>query len=154
MINVEIVSEYNLWKRNIVNPKTYFNKKLKKLTKFKLFNFGSKTFTILLTSNNKMKYLNNKFRKKNKPTDVLSFPFYDMTELKKKKEKKKYLGDIAISYQFVKNRSNLTNFEVEFDKLWLHGYLHLLGYDHKKNNDYYKMRNIENKILRLIHKIN
>ena len=55
-----------------------------------------------------------------------------MTELKKKKEKKIYIGDIAISYQFVKNRSKLTNFELEFDKLWLHGYLHLLGYDHKK----------------------
>ena len=152
MINVEIVSEYNLWKRNIVNPKTYFNKKLKKLTKFKLFNFGSKTFTILLTNNNRMKYLNNKFRKKNRPTDVLSFPFYDMTELEKKRDKLKYLGDIAISYQFVKKRSKLTNFELEFDKLWLHGYLHLLGYDHKKNNDYYKMKNIENKILKFIQK--
>ncbi len=152
MINAQVVSEYNLWKKNIINPEIYFKKKLKKLTKFKPFNFSSKTFTILLTSNNKMKYLNNKFRKKNKPTDVLSFPFYNMTELKKKKDKIKYLGDIAISYQFVKNRSKLTNFEVEFDKLWLHGYLHLLGYDHKKNNDYYKMRNIENKILKFIQK--
>ena len=152
MINVQVVSEYNLWKKNIINPEIYFKKKLKKLTKFKPFNFSLKTFTILLTSNNKMKYLNNKFRKKNKPTDVLSFPFYNMTELKKKKDKIKYLGDIAISYQFVKNRSKLTNFELELDKLWLHGYLHLLGYDHKKNNDYYKMRNIENKILKFIQK--
>jgi|TARA_B100000315_G_scaffold131466_1_gene121023 probable rRNA maturation factor len=154
MINVEIVSEYNLWEKNLKNPKTYIKKKLKKLTKFVPFNFRLKTFTILLTNNIKMKYLNNKFRKKNKATDVLSFPFYSVNEFKKNKEKKKYLGDIAISYQFVKNRSKLTNFELEFDKLWIHGYLHLLGYDHKKNNDYYKMRNIENKILRLIHKIN
>ena len=85
MINVQVVSEYNLWKKNIINPEIYFKKKLKKLTKFKPFNFSSKTFTILLTSNNKMKYLNNKFRKKNKPTDVLSFPFYNKAELKKKK---------------------------------------------------------------------
>ena len=152
MINVQVVSEYNLWKKNIINPEIYFKKRLKKLTKFKPFNFSSTTFTILLTSNNKMKYLNNKFRKKNKPTDVLSFPFYNMAELKKKKDKIKYLGDIAISYQFVKNRSKLTNFELELDKLWLHGYLHLLGYDHKKNNDYYKMKNIENKILKFIQK--
>jgi probable rRNA maturation factor len=75
-----------------------------------------------------------------------------MAELIKKKNKIKYLGDIAISYQFVKNRSKLTNFELELDKLWLHGYLHLLGYDHKKNNDYYKMRSIENKILKFIQK--
>ena len=154
MINVEIVSEYNLWETNLKNPKTYIKKKLKKITKFVPFNFRSKTFTILLTNNIKMKYLNNKFRKKNKATDVLSFPFYSVDELKKNKRKKKYLGDIAISYQFVKNRSKSTNFELEFDKLWIHGYLHLLGYNHKKNNDYYKMRNIENKILKLIHKIN
>ena len=154
MINVEIVSEYNLWKKNIENPKTYFKKKLKKLTKFKSFNFSSKTFTILLTNNIKMKYLNNKFRKKNKATDVLSFPFYSVTELKKGKRKKKYLGDVAISYQFVINRSKLTNFELEFDKLWLHGYLHLLGYDHQNDSDYYKMRKIENKILKFIHKRN
>ena len=101
-----------------------------------------------------MKYLNNKFRKKNKATDVLSFPFYSATELKKGKRKKKYLGDIAISYQFVINRSKLTNFELEFDKLWLHGYLHLLGYDHQNDSDYYKMRKIENKILKFIHKRN
>jgi len=88
MINVEIVSEYNLWKKNIKNPKIYFKKKLKKLTKFKSLNFSSKTFTILLTNNIKMKYLNNKFRKKNKATDVLSFPFYSVTELKKVKERK------------------------------------------------------------------
>ena len=154
MINVEIVSEYNLWKKNIKNPKIYFKKKLKKLNKFKSLNFSSKTFTILLTNNIKMKYLNNKFRKKNKATDVLSFPFYSVTELKKGKRKKKYLGDVAISYQFVINRSKLTNFELEFDKLWLHGYLHLLGYDHQNDSDYYKMRKIENKILKFIHKRN
>ena len=122
MINVEIVSEYNLWEKNLKNPKTYIKKKLKKLTKFVPFNFRLKTFTILLTNNIKMKYLNNKFRKKNKATDVLSFPFYSVTELKKDKRNKKYLGDVAISYQFVINRSKLTNFELEFDKLWLHSW--------------------------------
>ena len=89
MINVEIVSEYNLWEKNLKNPKTYIKKKLKKFTKFVPFNFRSKTFTILLTNNIKMKYLNNKFRKKNKATDVLSFPFYSVNEFKKNKEKKK-----------------------------------------------------------------
>ncbi len=65
MINVEIVSEYNLWKKKYKKiQKTYFKKKIKKLTKFKSLNFSSKTFTILLTNNIKMKYLNNKFKKK------------------------------------------------------------------------------------------
>ena len=99
-----------------------------------------------------MKNLNKKFRKKNKSTDVLSFPFYSVKELKKNKDKKIYLGDIAISYQFVKKRSKSSSFEIEFDKLWLHGYLHLLGYDHIKNSDYFKMKKIEDKILKNFHK--
>jgi len=149
MINAEIVLDYRLWKKKIKNPKTYFKKKLNKLSKFTNPKKGLKNFTILLTNNNKMRYLNNKFRNKNKITDVLSFPF-----LEKTKNKNLYLGDIAISYQFVNNRSKLSNFELEFDKMWVHGYLHLLGYDHKKNKDYYKMNKIEDKILKYFHKLN
>ena len=100
-----------------------------------------------------MKYLNNKFRNKNKVTDVLSFPFWNSLQLKKNK-KNLYLGDIAISYQFVKKRSKLTNFQLEFDKMWIHGLLHLLGYDHKKNKDFYQMNKIENKISKYFCKTN
>ena len=149
MINAEIVLDYRLWKKKIKNPKTYFKKKLNKLSKFTNSKKRSKNFTILLTNNNKMRYLNNKFRNKNKITDVLSFPF-----LEKIKNKNLYLGDIAISYQFVNNRSKSSNFELEFDKMWVHGYLHLLGYDHKKNKDYYKMNKIEDKILKYFQKLN
>ena len=84
----------------------------------------------------------------------MSFPFYNPGELKKNLEKKIYLGDIAISYQFVKKRSKITNFNLEFDKLWLHGYLHLLGYDHKQDKDYIKMQKVEVRILKYFHKIN
>ena len=152
MINADIVLESNFWKRNINNPKLYINKKLKKIQTFPILKKKLKVFTVLLTDNLKMKYLNKKFRKKNNPPDVLSFPFYSVEELKKNKDKKIYLGDIAISYQFVKKRSNSSSFEIEFDKLWLHGYLHLLGYDHIKNSDYFKMKKIEDKILKNFHK--
>ena len=148
MINVNIVSEYNFWKKNINNPKLYINKKLKKVQLLPILNKKLKIFTILLTNNSKMKSLNKKFRKKNKSTDVLSFPFYNYKELKKNKDTKIYLGDIAISYQFVKKRSKFSSFEIEFDKLWLHGYLHLLGFDHIKNSDHFKMKKIEDKILK------
>ena len=151
MINVEVVSEFNLWKKKIKNPKTYFKKKLKKIESFLPFKKNLKNFTILLTNNIKMKYLNNKFRDKKVATDVLSFPFYNIKEISPNKEKNIYLGDLAISYQFVKKKSKHSNFEVEFDKLWIHGYLHLLGYDHKKNKDYNKMSKVENKILKIFH---
>ena len=154
MINAEIVSDHNLWKQKIKNPKIYIKKRLNKLSKFSLFKLGSKSFTILLTNNKKMKYLNNKFRSKNEITDVLSFPFWNSFQLKKNKKKNLYLGDIAISYQFVKKKSKLTNFQLEFDKMWIHGLLHLLGYDHKKNNDFYQMNKIENKISKYFCKTN
>ena len=154
MIKANVILDYPKWKTKIKNPSKYINERLQILSKIYFFKYKKQEFTIFLTNNKKMKNLNNKFRKKNKTTDVLSFPFYSVTELKKVKRKKKYLGDVAISYEFVINRSKLTNFELEFDKLWLHGYLHLLGYDHQNDSDYYKMRKIENKILKFIHKRN
>ena len=97
-----------------------------------------------------MKKLNKKFRKKNKSTDVLSFPFFSFEYLKLIKEKKIYIGDIAISYEYINARANKNNFFLEFDKTWIHGLLHLIGHDHIKNKDYYKMKNIEKKILNSI----
>tara|TARA_B100001750_G_C15425817_1_gene555439 strand:+ start:404 stop:865 length:462 start_codon:yes stop_codon:yes gene_type:complete len=153
MINVDVVCEDQLWKTKIKSPSIYFKKKLKILNKFFKFK-KKKNFTILLTNNRKIKKLNRKFRNKNNATDVLSFPFFNINQLGKIKEKTLYLGDIAISYQFVNFRSKISNFKLEFDKLWIHGYLHLLGYDHKKDKDYKKMNKKENNILKLFYKTN
>ena len=95
-----------------------------------------------------MKSLNIKFRKKNKPTDVLSFPLKNFTK------KNMYIGDIAISFEIVNKRSKMSNFFLEFDKMWIHGYLHLIGYDHKKLKDFKKMTKKENLFLKHFHKIN
>ena len=89
-----------------------------------------------------MKNLNFKFRKKNKPTDVLSF----------QSNEKFYIGDIAISFEIINKRSKFTNFSIEFDKMWIHGYLHLVGYDHKKLKDFKKMNKKENLILNHLNK--
>ena len=91
-----------------------------------------------------MRNLNSKFRKKNKPTDVLSFQTND----------NKYIGDIAISFEIVNKRSKLSNFFIEFDKMWIHGYFHLIGYDHKKLKDFKKMAKKENLILNYFHNTN
>ena len=152
MINADVVVENKLWNKKIKNPNNYIKKKIKKIFKFNSLKRGSFSLTILLTDNSKMKYLNKKFRNKNKTTDVLSFPNLGASDFKKKNNTKIYLGDIALSYEIINRRSKNSNFDLEFDKMWIHGYLHLLGYDHKKNNDYYKMRNIENKILKFIKK--
>ena len=129
-------------KKKIKNPNLYFKKKLKQLSKIQNLSKKKQEFSILLTNNAKMKNLNNEFRKKNKPTDVLSFPLNNFLK------KNIYIGDIAISYEIINQRSKKTNFFLEFDKIWIHGYLHLIGYDHKNLKNFEKMLKKENLILK------
>ena len=148
-VNVEVNSKS--WHKKIKNPKKYFSKKLKKILKIvKFFKGKNITFTILLTNSLNMKKLNKKFRNRNKSTDVLSFPFLSSNNLKFTKRKKFYIGDVAISYEIIDSRSKKNNFLSEFDKAWVHGLLHLVGYNHVKNEDYFKMDKIEKKILNSI----
>ena len=89
MIKINVVINFPKWEKKIKNINNYFKSKEKKFNN----NFNSsktiKEFTIFLTNNSKIKKLNKKFRKKNKTTDVLSFPFYEKKKLdiKIKREK-------------------------------------------------------------------
>ena len=151
MIKVNVEINNKSWHKKIKNPKKYFSKKLKKISKIvKFFNGKNITFTILLTNSLNMKKLNKKFRNQNKSTDVLSFPFLSSNNLKFVKQKKFYIGDIAISYEIINSRSKKNNFLLAFDKVWVHGFLHLAGYNHVKNKDYFTMNKIEKKILNSI----
>jgi probable rRNA maturation factor len=151
MIRVNVEVNYKYWNKRIKSTRNYFYPRLKKIQKENNF-FTKKdiTFTILLTSSVFMKKLNKKFRNINKATDVLSFPFFLKKDLKKTKNKKIYIGDIAVSFQIIKKRSKKGNFYNEFDKVWIHGLLHLIGHDHIKNKDYLKMITVEKKILNSI----
>ena len=148
MIKANVILDNLIWKNKIKKPNKYIKNKLKLLSKKKFFKNKNQEFSILLTNNKVMKNLNNKFRKKNKPTDVLSFPF------NYKKIKNSYLGDIALSYEIINKRSLNSNFFLEFDKMWIHGYLHLLGHKHSKLKDYKKMSKKENLILNYFYKKN
>ena len=151
MIRVNVAVNSNSWQKKIKNPNKYFNSKLKKISNIvKFFKKKNITFTILLTNSLNMKKLNKKFRKRNKSTDVLSFPSFSSKSLKTIKDKKIYIGDIAASYEIIYSRSKEKNFLLEFDKVWIHGLLHLIGYDHIKNQDYNKMSKIEKRILNSI----
>ena len=148
-VNVEVNSKS--WHKKIKNSKKYFSKKLKKISKNIEFLKNKKIiFTILLTNSLNMKKLNKKFRKLNKPTDVLSFPSFSLKNLKLRKEKKFYIGDMAASYEIINSRSKKNNFLLEFDRVWVHGLLHLFGYNHIKNKDYFEMNKIEKRILNSI----
>ena len=148
MIKANVVLDTPIWEKKIKKPNIYIKKRLNLLSKLSPFKNKIQEFTLFLTNNRKMKSLNNKFRKKNKTTDVLSFPF------NYKFAKNSYLGDIAISYEIVNQRSIKSNFCIEFDKMWIHGYLHLIGYDHKRLKDFKKMNTKEKLALNSFYKIN
>jgi len=151
MIKVNVEVNNKSWHKKIKNPKKYFSKKLKKISKVvKFFKGKNITFTILLTSSLNMKKLNKKFRNRNKSTDVLSFPFLSSNSLKFTKKKNFYIGDVATSYEIINSRSKKDNFLFEFDKAWVHGLLHLIGFNHIQNKDYFKMNKIEKRILNSI----
>ena len=142
MIKIYVVVDFSKCKKKIKNLKNYFKIKQRKFNTEINPSKKKKEFTIFLTNNLRMKKLNNKFRKVNKPTDVLSFP------LKIKKKSNTYLGDIAISYEIVNKRSKKSLFDHELDKMWIHGYLHLSGHDHIKYKDFKKMSRKEDLIFK------
>ena len=145
MIRGNVFVDFPKWKNKIKNPEKYLLRKIKKLQKISYFKSKNQEFSILLTNSQKMKKLNFKFRKKKKITDVLSFP------LNHKTKKNIYIGDIAIGFEIINKRSKVSDFSYEFDKMWIHGYLHLIGYDHKKNKEYAKMSKKEKLILNYLH---
>ena len=143
MIKAEIVIDSPKWKTKIKNPSLYLKKKIKKLSFVNSLKKKNYQFTLLLTNKTIIKKLNKRFRKKNKETDVLSFPI-------KSHFNKNYKGDIAICYEIINLRSKKTNFNIEFDKMWIHGLLHLLGYNHVKLKDYKQMLRREQDILKRV----
>ena len=148
MINVDVFSEEKAWSKKLKKKEFFF----KKVCSFfpKKYHFPNKkiNLTLLLSNNKGTKKLNKDFRNKNKSTDVLSFPF----NKKSKISKTTYVGDIIMSYNFMdKPKSqNLKNFKEKVIKTFIHGFLHLLGFDHIKDKDYKKMSNEENVLCKLV----
>ena len=148
MINVNVFSEEKAWSKRLKNNDIFFKKICKAFPKKYKFLNKKVTFTLLLSNNKNIKKLNKVFRKKNKSTDILSFPLDKKIKIKKNT----YLGDIIISYNYLdKPRSqDLKSFKEKVAKIVIHGFLHLLGFDHKKNKDYSKMLKEENLLFKYV----
>ena len=142
MIKINVFSEEKAWSKRLKNKDIFFKKICKAFPKKYKFLNKKITLTVLLSNNKNIKKLNKVFRKKNKSTDILSFPL----DKKIKISKNTYLGDIIISYNYLdKPRSqDLKLFKEKVIKIFIHGFLHLLGFDHSKNKDYSKMLREEN----------
>ena len=152
MIKADVLITNKNWSKYIEIPGLYINKKLKRINKkLNIFKKNNFQFTILLSGNNEVKKLNKKFRKKNKTTDILSFPFYErkaLNTLLKEKKTEIYLGDIIINLNKMISKTNEKDFLLNFDKIWIHGLAHLFGYRHKSNIDFSIMKKIETKLIK------
>ena len=153
MIKINVITNNIRWFNYIKKPSTYLDRRIERINKInKIFKKKELFCTLLLSGDREIKHLNKKFRTKNKTTDVLSFPFQTKKELNKKlkKEKEVYLGDIIINFNKIKGKKTIKKFLIEFDRLWIHGLVHLFGYQHKREKDYLKMSKVEKKFLNLI----
>ena len=148
MISIDVISENILWNKRIKNLEAFFNSLVKAFPKKYRFIKKNVSLTVLLSSNKNIKRLNKKFRNKNRPTDVLSFP----SEKKLNIKKSPYIGDIVISYEFMNKPKILSilDFKNKVSKTFIHGFLHLLGHDHIKLKDFKKMHREEEKIYKTI----
>ena len=137
MIDIDVFSEEKAWSRRIKKKDVFFKEVCRAFPKKYKFLNKRISFTLLLSNNKNIKKLNKRFRRRNKPTDVLSFPFNKKSRILKKT----YIGDIIISYNFMNNPKlqNQENFKEKVIKTFIHGFLHLVGFDHIKSSDYKKM---------------
>ena len=148
MINLNVFSEEKAWSKKL-NKKNFFFKNI--CNSFpKKYKFLNKriSLSLLLSNNKKIKILNKKFRNKNKSTDILSFPSSKILKI----SKRTYLGDIIISFNFMNKPKSQTDkqFKEKIIKTFIHGFLHLLEFDHVKNKDYLKMLKEEEKIFKSV----
>ena len=148
MISIDVVSDNSLWSKKIKNTNIFFNSLAQIFPKKYRFVKKKVNLTILLSNNKNVKKLNKRFRNKNKATDVLSFP----SEKKFNLKKSSYIGDIVVSYNFINKpkTSSVLEFKKKVTRIFIHGFLHLLGYDHIKLKDFNKMLIEEEKIYKTI----
>ena len=148
MIDINVFSEEKSWTKKLRNKKLFFNKICKAFPKKYKFFKKKVSLTLLLSNNQNIKRLNKNFRKKNKPTDILSFPFKKNIRI----SQKTYIGDIIISYDFINKpkKQKLKLFKAKLIKTFIHGFLHLLSFNHIKNKDYLKMIKEEKKIYKSV----
>ena len=137
MINIDVFSDERAWSKRLKKKKIFFKNICNAFPKKYKFPGKKVSFTLLLSNNRNIKKLNKDFRNKNKSTDILSFPFNKKIRIMKQT----YIGDIIISYNFIdKPKSQkLKKFKEKLIKTFIHGFLHLVGFDHIKNKDYKKM---------------
>ena len=105
--------------------------------------------SVILTNEENIKRINKKYRNIDKATDVLSFPMFEPEEIENVKNREEVLGDIIICMPIIQKQAieYEHSLEREFSYMLVHGFYHLMGYDHMKDEDKLKMRKKEDVVL-------
>ena len=148
MINIEVFSNERAWSQRLKKKELFFKKVCEKFPNKYQFPNKKVNVSLLLSNNKNIKKLNKKFRNKDKSTDILSFPFNKKIKI----SKEIYIGDIIISYNYInKPKSQKTKFFKEkLIKIFIHGFLHLLSFNHIKEIDYKRMSREEEHIFQSV----
>jgi len=149
---IDIIFESPLWAKSRLSARKRINNVLN-ITWNTIQNRPQHTIpelTITLTDDKKIKILNRDYRSKNKPTNVLSFPMFETLNEIPEGAGFIPLGDIIIAFETIKGESVEQNKTLSdhFTHMLIHGFLHLLGYDHMNDNDAKMMESLEIKILK------
>jgi probable rRNA maturation factor len=110
---------------------------------------GDAELAVMLTDDPGIRTLNSNWRGINKPTNVLSFPALQPEGARKPGDAPRMLGDIAIAYETTRREADAEGkpFEHHLSHLAIHGFLHLIGYDHENDADAEEMESLETEIL-------
>ncbi len=107
---------------------------------------------LIITSDKHIQELNYQYRGKNQPTNVLSFPDEDIEDSSFAEPSNNYLGDIYISFRHLNREASKLNISLKerFAQLFVHGILHLVGFDHQDDQDARVMEHMESRIIQAI----
>lgn len=110
---------------------------------------GDAELAVMLTDDAGIRTLNSNWRGIDKPTNVLSFPALQPTGAGGPDDAPRMLGDIAIAYETTRKEADDEQkpFDHHLSHLAVHGFLHLIGYDHEKDDDAEAMETLEQRIL-------
>ena len=144
-IQINFFCKSKYWSRRMIKIREIAGK----VIKIDDFNFKKNNFyalNLIFVDDKKIKKINKKFRKINKTTDVLTF----VNSIKNDKNLNETYCDIFFSAETIKKdaKKNIINFYDHITHLMIHCFLHVNGYDHKKEAHFIKMKNLEEKILK------
>ncbi len=110
---------------------------------------GDAELAVMLTDDGGIRTLNSNWRGMDKPTNVLSFPALQPEGARKPGDAPRMLGDIAIAYETTRREADEEGkpFPHHLSHLAIHGFLHLIGYDHENEADAEEMESLETEIL-------